>query len=80
MSAQPRSWIVTRTGGALPSRHCAAFLWPSRSLAPLVERDGIDGVLNSSRTPNPRKFPYAAEPKLVARLREVWSKRKHRLF
>jgi HAD domain in Swiss Army Knife RNA repair proteins len=31
----------------------------------------IDGVLNCSRTPNPRKFPYIAEPKLVARLRAV---------
>jgi hypothetical protein len=34
----------------------------------------IDGVLNCSRTPNPRKFPYIADPKLVARLRSVLSK------
>jgi Swiss Army Knife RNA repair-like protein len=31
----------------------------------------IDGVLNRSRSPNPRKFPYVAEPKLVARLHAV---------
>jgi HAD domain in Swiss Army Knife RNA repair proteins len=31
----------------------------------------IDGVLNCSGTPNPRKFPYIAEPKLVARLHTV---------
>jgi HAD domain in Swiss Army Knife RNA repair proteins len=31
----------------------------------------IDGVLNCRRTPNPRKFPYIAEPKLVARLHAV---------
>jgi hypothetical protein len=31
----------------------------------------IDGVLNTSRTPNPRKFPYVADPKLVARLHAV---------
>jgi hypothetical protein len=28
----------------------------------------IDGVLNCSRTPNPRKFPYVVEEKLLARL------------
>jgi hypothetical protein len=28
----------------------------------------IDSVLNCSRTPNPRNFPYVAEPKLVTRL------------
>jgi hypothetical protein len=31
----------------------------------------IDGVLNTRRTPNPRKFPYVADPKLVARLHPV---------
>jgi hypothetical protein len=31
----------------------------------------VDGVLNCSRTPNPRRFPYIAEPKLVARLHTV---------
>ena len=31
----------------------------------------IDGVLNCSHTPNPRKFPYIADPKLVERLRSV---------
>lgn len=31
----------------------------------------IDGVLNSSKTPNPRKFPYVADPGLVARLRDL---------
>jgi hypothetical protein len=31
----------------------------------------IDGVLNCSGTPNPRKLPYIAEPKLVARLHTV---------
>jgi len=28
----------------------------------------IDGVLNCKRTPNPRKFPYVADPLLVKRL------------
>jgi hypothetical protein len=31
----------------------------------------IDGVLNCSRTANPRKFPYVAEPELVARFHTV---------
>jgi hypothetical protein len=31
----------------------------------------IDGVLNCRGTPNPRKFPYIAEPKLVALLHTV---------
>jgi hypothetical protein len=31
----------------------------------------IDGVLNTRRTPNRRKFPYVAEPRLVARLHAV---------
>jgi HAD domain in Swiss Army Knife RNA repair proteins len=31
----------------------------------------VDGVLNTRRTPNPRKFPYVADPKLVARLHAV---------
>jgi hypothetical protein len=31
----------------------------------------IDGVLNSSKTRNPRKLPYVAERKLVARLRKL---------
>jgi hypothetical protein len=28
----------------------------------------IDGVLNCEKTPNPRKLPYVAEPRLVERL------------
>lgn len=31
----------------------------------------IDGVLNCSATPNPRKLPYIVDPDLVARLRTV---------
>ena len=31
----------------------------------------IDGVLNSRRTPNPRKLPYVVQPDLLARLRRV---------
>jgi hypothetical protein len=31
----------------------------------------IDGVLNSTHTHNPRKFPYIADKKLVERLRRV---------
>jgi hypothetical protein len=31
----------------------------------------IDGVLNTRRTPNPRKFPYVADPRLIARLHAV---------
>jgi HAD domain in Swiss Army Knife RNA repair proteins len=31
----------------------------------------IDGVLNCKRTPNPRKFPYIVDPKLVDRLRSI---------
>jgi HAD domain in Swiss Army Knife RNA repair proteins len=31
----------------------------------------IDGVLNSRRTPNPRRFPYVADPKLVSRFKEL---------
>lgn len=34
----------------------------------------IDGVLNCGHTPNPRKFPYIADPTLVARLRVVLQK------
>ena len=26
----------------------------------------IDGVLNCDKTPNPRKFPYVVDPKLLA--------------
>jgi HAD domain in Swiss Army Knife RNA repair proteins len=36
----------------------------------------IDGVLNCRRTPNPRKFPYIAEPRLVARLHAVLERTK----
>ena len=31
----------------------------------------IDGVLNSRRTPNPRKFPYVIDPKLLKRLEVI---------
>jgi hypothetical protein len=31
----------------------------------------IDGVLNSRRTPNPRKLPYVIQPDLLARLGRV---------
>jgi HAD domain in Swiss Army Knife RNA repair proteins len=31
----------------------------------------IDGVLNCKSTPNPRKFPYVADPQLVERLRQL---------
>jgi hypothetical protein len=31
----------------------------------------IDGVLNCQRTPNPRKFPYIVDQKLVAQLRHL---------
>jgi hypothetical protein len=31
----------------------------------------IDGVLNCSRTPNPRSFPYLIDPKLLTRLRRL---------
>ncbi len=31
----------------------------------------IDGVLNCSRTANPRKFPYIVDPRLLARFKRV---------
>jgi hypothetical protein len=31
----------------------------------------IDGVLNSTRTPNPRNFPYIVDPKLLRRFKRV---------
>lgn len=31
----------------------------------------IDGVLNTTRTPNPRKLPYVAEKRLVTRFRKL---------
>ena len=31
----------------------------------------IDGVLNSRRTPNPRRFPYVADPNLVNRFKAL---------
>jgi HAD domain in Swiss Army Knife RNA repair proteins len=31
----------------------------------------IDGVLNCSKTPNPRKFPYVVDKRLLARLRKL---------
>ena len=31
----------------------------------------IDGVLNSRKTPNPRHFPYVADPKLVSRFKSL---------
>src|SRR4051794_19397850 len=34
----------------------------------------IDGVLNSTHTANPRRFPYIADPELVTRLKDVLAK------
>jgi hypothetical protein len=34
----------------------------------------IDGVLNSDSTPNPRKFPYIVDDRLLARFRELVSR------
>jgi hypothetical protein len=31
----------------------------------------IDGVLNSANTPNPRKFPYIVDPKLLKRFKRL---------
>jgi hypothetical protein len=31
----------------------------------------IDGVLNCDRTPNPRKFPYVVDKRLLARLKKL---------
>jgi hypothetical protein len=31
----------------------------------------IDGVLNCAKTPNPRKFPYVVEKRLLARLKKL---------
>ena len=31
----------------------------------------IDGVLNCDRTPNPRKFPYVVDRKLLARFKRI---------
>jgi hypothetical protein len=31
----------------------------------------IDGVLNCEKTPNPRKFPYVVDKKLLARLQKL---------
>jgi hypothetical protein len=31
----------------------------------------IDGVLNCTKTKNPRKFPYVVDPKLLARLNRL---------
>ena len=31
----------------------------------------IDGVLNSDKTPNPRKFPYVVDERLLARLKKL---------
>jgi hypothetical protein len=31
----------------------------------------IDGVLNSTNTPNPRKFPYMVDPKLLKRFKRL---------
>ena len=31
----------------------------------------IDGVLNCDRTPNPRKFPYVVDRRLLARLKKL---------
>ena len=31
----------------------------------------IDGVLNCDETPNPRKFPYVIDDRLLARFREL---------
>jgi hypothetical protein len=34
----------------------------------------IDGVLNCHKTPNPRKFPYVVDKKLLARLKKLVSR------
>jgi Swiss Army Knife RNA repair-like protein len=34
----------------------------------------IDGVPNCKKTPNPRKFPYVVDKKLLARLRKLLDK------
>jgi hypothetical protein len=34
----------------------------------------IDGVLNCKATPNPRKFPYVVDPKLLERLKSLIEK------
>ena len=31
----------------------------------------IDGVLNCTNTPNPRKFPYVVDPKLLKRFKRL---------
>ena len=31
----------------------------------------IDGVLNCDKTPNPRKFPYVVDKKLLRRLKKL---------
>ena len=31
----------------------------------------IDGVLNCGRTPNPRKFPYVVDTRLLSRLKKL---------
>src|ERR1700735_399772 len=34
----------------------------------------IDGVLNCKSTPNPRKFPYVVDPKLIVQLKSLIEK------
>lgn len=34
----------------------------------------IDGVLNCDKTPNPRKFPYVVDKRLLARLKRLLAK------
>jgi len=39
----------------------------------------IDGVLNCDKTPNPRKFPYVVDKKLLARLHGLLERTKARV-
>jgi hypothetical protein len=39
----------------------------------------IDGVLNSNKTPNPRKFPYIVDKRLLARLNGLLERTKARV-
>jgi len=58
----PRS-PVGRVNGAKPKPKGA-------QVAKIIFLD-IDGVLNCKLTPNPRKFPYVVDPKLLKRLKRI---------
>lgn len=40
----------------------------------------IDGVLNCDRTPNPRKFPYVVDERLLRRFKALLKKTQARAF